>query len=477
MKCKVLLINPSIKREDQYGGFNNLVGKALPLNLGFLAGYLLHKEEEVKIIDEQWEYITREKLEMMINKYQSNIVGISCITPNIYRAFEIAKMTKEISKNIKIIFGNVHPTIFPEESLEKPFVDIVVRGEGEITLWECVQVMEGKKKMDEVLGISYKENGEIIHNAERPCKKNLDFFPRCAFELIIADLPVSITPNAIITSRGCPYSCIFCTSGIIGGRGYRTNSPQRVVDDVEFLIDKYSLKRLFIGDDNFLANRKRVEEICYLFIKRGLHRKINWSCHARGDAIDSHILDIMKQAGCILIHFGIETNSQRLLKLIRKSEKVEDNKVAVRLAHNAGIETRGSFIIGLPTETKRETLETIKFARSLPLDRAKFCLATPYPGTELYNIAINEGVNIRQDWSKLNSMSGLSSYLPIYVPKGRSPKELLRLQIKAHLEFYLRPKHLLTILRGENPEIYMRSYKSIIKYFIATIRLIVKNFF
>ncbi|MHC4945339.1 MAG: B12-binding domain-containing radical SAM protein, partial [Planctomycetota bacterium] len=447
MNRNILLINPSIDRQEHYGEFDEVVGKGVPLGLGFLAAYLLDKDVGVKLVDEQWGFLTREKLQEIINRFQPTIVGFTCLTPVIYRTFELAAMVKEISSDIRTLVGNVHPTILPEESLNDPHIDIVVRGEGEVTLHEYLEHVEGKKKLEDILGISYRKDGEIIHNPDRPYERDLDVFPRFAYELLYESIPGQDVPATILTSRGCPYRCIFCSSRSISGFRYRMNSAERVVADVEYLIERFGFDGFWVADDNFAADRKRVEDICRAFIRKGF--KLKWSCQTRGDAVDEEILKLMKQAGCNTISFGLETGTQRLLDLIRKSEKLEDNVRAVKLAHKAGLITRGAFILGLPTETREESLQTIRFARSLPLDVAKFALATPYPGTELYQIAKEEGADIAEDWSCFTSMSGLGNLAPPYIPKGRTPQEMKDLQKRALLSFYLRPRHIRSILRGE----------------------------
>jgi radical SAM superfamily enzyme YgiQ (UPF0313 family) len=475
MNRNVLLINPSIDRRAHYGEFDEVVGKGVPLGLGFLAAYLLEKDVNVKLLDEQWGFLARERLQEIINRFQPAIVGFTCLTPVIYRTLELAAMVKEISNDIKTVTGNVHPTILPEESLKDPNIDIVVRGEGEITLHDCLEHVAGKKKLEDIPGISFRKNAEIIHNPDRPFEENLDVFPRFAYELLYESIPARDVPATILTSRGCPYQCIFCSSRSISGFRYRMNSAERVVADVEYLIERFGFDGFWVADDNFVADRKRVEEICRAFIRKGF--KLNWSCQTRGDAVDEEILKLMRQAGCNTISFGLETGSQRLLDLIKKSEKLEDNARAVKLAHEAGLVTRGAFILGLPTETREESLETIRFARSLPLDVAKFALATPYPGTELYKIAIEEGADIGQDWTRLSTMSGLGSMPPTYVPRGRKPQEMKDLQKRALLYFYLRPGRLRAILRGEVFEIKITSFKQALKYALIVLKMISKMIF
>ncbi|MBA7661106.1 Anaerobic magnesium-protoporphyrin IX monomethyl ester cyclase [subsurface metagenome] len=185
-----------------------------------------------------------------------------------------------------------------------------------------------------------------------------------------------------------------------------------------------------------------------MFIERGYHKKLTWMCSSRADLVDEPLLEKMREAGCSTISFGIETASQRLLGILKKGTSLEINERAVRMAKKAGISNvRGTFILGIPTETREESLATIKYAKKLPLDSAKFSIATPYPGTELYRIALSEGMDVPKDWSKLHQGVGFSEYDPVWIPKGRDAKELKKLQRRAHLEFYLSPRRIFYIPR------------------------------
>jgi len=471
----VLLIHPCLDRQQQYGDLADLVWSEVPLSLGFLAAYLVERGVEVKIVDEQWGRLDDERIAELVRTFQPRLVGITTLTPVLHRSFELAEGFKRASAEVAVVLGNVHPTIRPDESLSHPAVDLVVRGEGEVALWECLQHVQGEMDAAEIPGLSYRRNGEIVHNPDRPYEKDLDVFPRCAYELLRENMPAGVAPALLLTSRGCPYRCIFCSSRLVSGHAYRVHSPERVVEDVEYLLHQYGLPNMLVVDDNFLVGRRRIEEICGLFVERGIHERITWSCQARADAIDERVLEIMRGAGCIAISFGIECGSQRLLDLIGKHQSLEANTRAVKLAHRAGLRTRGSFILGLPTETAEESRETIRFAKTLPLDVAKFALATPYPGTDLYEIAVEEGLDVGGDWSRMSSMvMGMEGAEPSYVPRGRTAKELERAQTRAHLEFYLRPRQLWAILRGRNPELRIRSFGHLLRMARAALRLLGK---
>lgn len=468
----VLLVHPTFDRHEHYGDFADLVWKELPLSLGFLAGYLLERGVRVKIVDEQWGALSEERIGQLAREWQPDVVGISVLTPVFEHSLDLAQKFKRADPRVAVVLGNVHPTVYPEETLRNGCVDAVVRGEGEVTLWEYLQYLHGERSVEGILGLSYRCEDRIVHNEDRPFERNLDVFPRCAYELMRENLPPGVAPSVVLTSRGCPYRCIFCASRVVSGHAYRTHSPERVVEDVEYLIRMYGVRHVLIVDDNFVLNRRRVEQICGAFIERGLHRRLTWSCQARADAIDEDVVRILKEAGCVQLSFGIETGSQRLLDLIQKGERLEDSVRAVRLAHRAGIRTRGAFILGLPTETRKESLRTIRFAKSLPLDIAKFTLATPYPGTELFRIACSEGMQPEGAWSRMSTMAGIGTVEPVYAPLGRSTTELRNMQLRALLAFYLRPRLILNALAGRNPEIRIGSARDALKYFMAVLRML-----
>ena len=481
-EVKVLLINTSFDRTQQYGYLDRLIRPCIPLSIGALAGYLLAKGVEVRIADAQVDDLSEPELRALLNDFNPDIVGMTCFTPNVFRVFEVSRIVKNFSADIWVVLGGAHPTISPDECLGNENVDFVVRQEGEFTLLELVQLRRGQTTREKILGLSFKDTTKAHHNPQRPFQQNLDLFPRFPFALLMGNSR-RYDPGHLVTSRGCPYQCIFCSSRNISGYGYRSLSAGRVIEEIEGLIKNYQISSLMFEDDNFLVDRKRAGQICELLIRKGFSKIITWRCQARADLVKKDILLLMRQAGCVNISFGIETASQRLMELINKGETVEDNVQAVKLAKAVGLGTRGAFILGLPTETRRESLETIKFAKSLPLDEAKFSLATPYPGSPLYDVAKLEGCLIEGKWDQLSTTVGLGNYEPVYCPKGRSPRELKKLQRRAHLEFYLRPRIILRLFDPHRPDnisslpriknfrILMNYLKTFILFFIETMRL------
>lgn len=227
------------------------------------------------------------------------------------------------------------------------------------------------------------------------------------------------------------------------------------MDEIDHLYQRYQIKWLFISDDTFVINKAQTMEFCEKYMERGYHRKIPWQVANRVDTVDREILSKMKEAGCYIISFGIESGVQRLLKILNKGITIEQSIQAVWWAKEVGLKVRGTLILGIPTETREETLKTIKFAYSLPLDQVRFSLATPFPGTQLYQMAIEEGQLKVGDWTSLSLMAGYRNGNLAYVPKGRNEGDLKTLQRRANLGFYIRPKILLSYLRQ------MRSFEDI----------------
>ena len=447
---KVLLVNPAIDIEKKYGKLVSLLlAPSVPLSIVFLGSFLESRGYDVRLFDEQIELLTEDRIQKLVNEFHPGTIGFTCTTPGMARAHDIAADIKKINPEIKVVMGNIHPTVLPEETLRDENVDLVVRGEGEFTVLEFLQALENGGKLTNIEGISHRLNGGFNHTSNRKYERNLDVFPPVNWNLL-TDFDNSYTIEWVLTSRGCPYKCVFCSARSVSGFHYRFNSPERVIQEVDTVVQKFGTRFFSFADDNFVVKKDRTRAVCDLLIERGYHKETKWLCQTRADAVDEPLLEHMRKAGCEYISFGIETGTQRLLDLIKKSVKLETIEKAVNMAHKVGIKTRGSFMLGLPTETPEDSQATIDFAMRLPLDIAKFNLAVPYPGTELLNMAIAEGLQVTDDWSKINTAAGLSDTQAYYIPKGRTMEELARLQKKAHTKFYLRPKQIWRILKREN---------------------------
>lgn len=291
----------------------------------------------------------------------------------------------------------MHPTILPDEAVKNRDVDIVVRGEGEYTFLELIKNLES---LDKVLGITYKENGEVIHNQNRALIENVDELPFPARHLILEK--ENCLPEAfgnIFASRGCPYNCIFCASHKVWTKKVRYRSPQNVADEIKEIKKTFKTNQFRFEDDSFTLNKKLVEGVCDLLIKEKLN--IKWTTETRADLVTDDLIKKMKSAGCEDITIGVESGDEATLKRIKKGITIEQIRNANRILKENKMGFSAFFIIGFPWETKREIDKTVSLMKELDPRVAGFSVATPYPGTELYEIYKSEGlIPEKIDWSR-----------------------------------------------------------------------------
>jgi len=444
----MILINPQAGREKKLGYFSHYVPLVIPFGVALLAAFLLARGKRVKLLDEELNPITEEKLEEAVRDLEEPyIFGFSCLTTNIARGYELAKLIKNKYPTSKIIFGGIHPTVLSEEVLNTGHVDIVVRGEGETTLNSLYGAIKNNQDFSQIRGISFKHRGKIIHNqlADLIDLDELPPFPYHLFDSQRYDF------GFISTSRGCPYNCIFCSQRNISQGKIRYFDTDLIINQIRLLIEKYNQRYIFLTDDNFVVNKERAKDLCEAIVKNGFHNKVIFNCQTRSDAVDEEILGYLKKANFVCVGLGLETTSERLMKLINKGETVEDNIKAIKLIKSAGLKVYGAFIWGLPTETREERWNSFKLAKKLKIDYVRFNNATPYPGTKLYEMAKSEGrLNIQGIWENLNAVAtlvdGLDSVPLAYVPLTTTQKELKKDILRANLYFYLRPSKIIEML-------------------------------
>jgi len=386
-------------------------------------------------------------LPMIIHREKPDIVGITAMTHTINSAVSVAKKVKESDSDITVVLGGAHATILPEETLKNtPEIDIIVRGEGEQTTLELVKVLEEDPgSINQVLGITHREGANIKCNPLGPPILDLDTLPLPAFHL----LPVGKyrlhppfgrrSPTMpIITSRGCPYRCVFCSKSVFGKK-YRSNSPDYVVNEVQLLNEKFGVKEIKFYDDVFTLDKKRVVSICTKLKERGLD--IPWTCETRVNLVDGELLRIMKNSGCYMIAYGVESGNQEILNNLKKDITLEQAIEAFKLTKEAGIETVAYFMLGSPGETPDTVKDTIEFAKKLDPDFVQFSITTPYPGTELYEWFAKEG-RLSGEWDKYVYADFKSADYLAFETKTLSGEELKGWNRKAYASFYLRWSYL-----------------------------------
>lgn len=332
-----------------------------------------------------------------INKIKPDIIGFTSTTLTIKDAYAIADRVRMENPSILIIFGGVHASAMPEEALEHS--DIVIQGEGESALKKIVDdFIKDPFKTKQQKGII---RGDFVND--------INLLPPPAWQLMDMEYYIGATDNTaktipyapadaraltITTSRGCPYRCIFCHNS---GRftPVRYFSADRVFHDLNFLVNKYGLNTFFFADDEMIVNQDRLNKLLTLFEQNGLKERITWGCQARSDAIlrvDLGILSRMKDNGCSLVSIGMESGSQRVLDILKKQESPETHVQAMRLCRQAGLKVSASFMFGTPGETKQDMLESLEFIKNniKYLDLVGIGITTPYPGTELWKMAIEK---------------------------------------------------------------------------------------
>lgn len=435
---EILLVNPPYIKKTS--GLKKVISIQPPLGLAYLASSLEKNGLDVKILDANAELLTIEETANIIASSNAKYIGITAVTVTIPIVYNLSKAIKEKCSK-KIIVGGPHVTFLPERTLKEcNSIDIVVRGEGELTLVELIK----SRNLEKIAGITYRgTDGKILSNTDRLLIENIDEIPFPAMHLLPID---KYRPNIyfnkgykgrkyarIITSRGCPNRCVYCSSTHFWKK-LRLRSPENVVSEIELLVKNYDIRHLDFLDDTMTLSRERVKRICTLMKERGLD--INWTCYARVNNITEDMVSMMKESGCFGIAFGIESGNQEILNRIQKNITIEQIRKAIQITKNSGIKTMCDFMIGLPGDTTETINQTINFAIELNPDLAFFSITTPFPGTELFDEAMSKGwITEDYSWDEM-TLHGLTKFRNESVDS----KYLAETYSRALKKFYLRPQ-------------------------------------
>jgi anaerobic magnesium-protoporphyrin IX monomethyl ester cyclase len=443
----VLLINPPAKsliRTFAPDSITEEMGFYPPMGLMYVASYAkkaLGSRFQIKILDTQVEQMDERGVEEFFEKEKPDVVGITCMTFLVISALGVARIAKKINPRTFVLMGGVHPTIYPMEVVSQPEIDAVVSGEGEVAFSELLDALSGKKSLSEIEGIGYKENGRVIINSKGKFIQDLDSLPFPERELLPYKKYYNLLGSGkeimtgLLTSRGCPHNCIFCTSK--DGRICRMRSPENVVNEIDECVSK-GITDFNVIDDTYTISRKRVLSIADLIIKKGL--KITMDVNARVDQVDQEMLDMLAQAGCNRIRFGVESGNPEVLKNLRKGITLDQVREAFKMAKKAGIITFAYFMLGSPGESVKEVKQSIKLAKEIDPDFVQFLITTPFPSSELYRLGLENGI-LKHDYWKEFSANPDNGFVPQWWTENFSPEELAKWQRKAHLSFYYRPKY------------------------------------
>lgn len=375
-----------------------------PLGVCYVASAFKATGAQVKIIDYIVSRYTKNKLRDEIDTFKPDIVGATSVTMNFPVAAGIIKTVKEYNPSIITMMGGPHVTFDPENTLLKhPEIDILVVGEGENTLKELMPHIKNKDKWPDIKGIAFREDRKVIITRPRELIQDLDSLPLPARDLLpLSRYQALGFPISMITSRGCPYQCIFCVGRRMVGSRVRYRDARLVVDEIEHILS-CGFSRINIADDLFTSNKTKVREVCEEIQRRGI--TFTWSAFARVNTVDKELLRIMREAGCDAVSFGIESGNPEMLKRIRKGITLDHARKAVKACKDAGVLAHASFMVGLPGETPDILKDTHEFAESLDISYGYHFLC-PFPGTTVREEVENYDLEIlTDDWSRYDANS------------------------------------------------------------------------
>ncbi len=399
----VLLINPSY--ESSYGGTKvGMINPIYPtLGLATIAATALQRGHKVEVLDLSWRPYDHEVVSDKIKRSKPDVIGITSTTPLMNQLRDISVLAKDISKNIKVVGGGPHVSALPVESLNESMLDAVFVGEADYSFADYCDGGDVSK----IKGLYYRDGEEIIGTGLRPLIHNLDDLPMPAWELYnlddyhkISKLVAKRSPVTVIEfSRGCVFTCDFCASKVTMGQGYRKKSPERCAEEVRF-IHKTGFREFLLADDIFTSDQKWATRVSEEIAKADTG--MIWTCHngIRVESADDHLFQAMRKSGCYRVNFGFESGSDEILKKFGKGglATVEQGRVAVNKARKAGMDTCGAMLLGISHDTEETMMDTIEYARQLPLDMMKFGVTIAFPGTAMFREYVDQGLVKTYNW-------------------------------------------------------------------------------
>lgn len=465
----VILINPF--PENAYGINRGTVEP--PLGLGYLASMAEKNNVVCEIIDANVLGLKMVDVFEIIKNKKPKIVGI---TVNLYTYKMALKLTNKIKKSFPetvVILGGPTPTSVPRQTINSCLTDAVCIGEGEETFEEIlIRYKEGKHLFSKVAGVMFRTKSKIIQNSPRGFIQNVDDLPFPAYHLLpnlncYKSRTVKKPFAPILTSRGCPFQCVFCSKDVFK-YVCRTRSPENVLREVDMLVNRYGVKQIDILDDNFTIDKERTNKILDLLIKRNYNLYINLQSGVRTESIDQGLVNKMKKAGIFKIPFGVESGDPDVLRIIRKQLLLKRVLDCTRMAKKAGMKVYGFFMLGLPGDTPESMQKTIDFAIKMNPNIANFSITIPFPGTELYRMIKKDGRFLVNMDNGINAGFYASQ---VFYEMGDINKEMvLKYYQKAMKSFYFRPKKMVELISG------IRSWAEF-KWFVDTSNSVIKRLF
>ena len=425
-----------------------------PISLAYCAAVLRKEGVEVKLVDCIVDETDFDGLEKDVEDFKPDLAVLNVITPSFLSDLSTVQSIKKVNPEIKTAVIGIHGTALPDVCFnEDALLDFVVRGEPEYVVCSLASAIKNRTNFSEVDGISYKEDGKIIHNRDSMPVANLDDLPFPAYDLINQEKYTMPFTNKkfllVATGRGCPYPCIYCADHVYYGKKMRLRSPEHLVDELSFYKKEYGIEDFLFWSEGFTLIPSVAKSFVQEIISRNL--KIRWVCNSRVDNVDKELLLLFKKAGCTAIGYGVESGVQEILDKVKKGITLNQIREAVVLTKDVGIDVVAHTIIGLPGDSHETINETVNFLIDLDVDFTQFYCAVPFPGSPLFKEATEKGWINTGDWRMFEQ-----NFSVLDMP-GMSAVEIMKIREQAYRKFYFRPKTIFKTLKR------IRSFKELIK--------------
>lgn len=453
---KVVLVVPS--RVDSSSKiprwFRAVIAHFTPLGMAYLGAALLKHGLEVVILDQLAEELDNEGLTRRVAAESPDLIGVTAITPSMPNVQALVPLFRQACPEARLVLGNLHASIFADDLLQSGMADIIVHGEGEVTIVEVAEAVRDGASLEGVLGTSFRApDGTIVRNPPRP-PADLDSlaFPR--WDLVNLDAPpyrnmamfgVYGRNASIQASRGCPHKCIFCSHDKIVVKP-RYRSVESLVDEIEYDMLEHGIHKFSFYDAYFPWSKGVAHRFCDEVRRRGLHKTLWFMNEMRVDAVDDDMIRDLKDVGLRSTCLGFESGNQQVLDSVRKGTTLEQGENAARIFKKHGVRLYGLFMLGFPGETEAQCRETIDYALKLDPDFMHLALVMPYPGSQLFE-QVRDQTNWK-DFAKFSSWNywNKASDGLVYAPEGMTDRQLLRVQQEGMFRFYMQPKVILRTL-------------------------------
>ena len=415
-----------------------------PISLATCAGILRDAAFEPAINDCITENLDFEAVKKIASAFKPSLVVVNVVTPAIESDVRAADEVKAVCPNAKVAVLGIHPTALPEHCFQlSEALDVAVRAEPEYTVRDLAVTIREGGDFSDIPGISFKSDGAVVHNADRPFIRNLDELAFPAWDLLDTNnYRMPFTRNKFLlvgTGRGCPYPCTFCADKAYYGRKLRLRSPESIVDELERNKREFDVHEALFWSESFTINQEFATAVAEEILRRKV--EVRWVCNSRVDNVTMEFLTKAKRAGLDLIGFGIESGVQEVLDSINKRATLEQAVEAVRMCKEVGVAVVAHVVLGFPGETVQTLTQTIEFVKDLKVDFAQFYCAVPFPGSQLYKEAREKGYIVTDDWSRFEQNFSVISTPTL------SAEEVMALRRKAYRSFYLSPHSIFTVLK------------------------------